>query len=171
MYEKSIRGNIAAAKDQLIQLYIYSINAENKEQTMQGVLALIWNDLLAGSIFTEQTLTYLSQCCQKEISERLKASPQGNSLSFLKSLKMNPHHPLTRILDNENVPENNLKLIMKHARALLYTRWAFFNPLPPQQEYPLDELPQEIKEHIFSFVQPEIKNDIKAGYFLAPQPL
>lgn len=148
-----------------------SIPINNK--TVKQLLDLIWDDLLTGQTFSSCTLIALSQVCKNDIVIRLKASPLGTSLSFLKCLRTNPGHPLTLILNDGKLILSNkeesseFKLLMAHARSLLNIRMAFFcEGIKKEENSSFNRLPPEIKLDLLSFLQPALELDRKDEYCL-----
>lgn len=162
LYENAIRQGFSIATHNLYRIEI-DIN------TAKLLLDLIWDELLKGQSFSKRTLGSLRQFCKEEIFNRLKASPLGTSLAFLKQLKTNVKHPLTLIINEEQNQSNEFKSLMKHALSLRNTRVTFFCSPPANEEScPLNLLPLEMKIHLFSFVQPGLEHDKEYNYFLPP---
>ena len=161
LYENAIKHGSSNAATHHLNLI------EIKNSTAKLLLDLIWDELLTGQSFSKRTLDSLRQFCKKDVVNRLKASPLGTSLAFLKQLKTNLQHPLTLII-NESPNENNeFQSLMAHALSLHNTRVTFFCSIPANEEScPLNRLPLEMKMHLFSFVQPGLEHDKDQDYFL-----
>ncbi|EHL30679.1 tetratricopeptide repeat protein [Legionella drancourtii] len=161
LYENAIRHGSSNAATHHLNLI------EINNSTAKLLLDLIWDELLTGQSFSKRTLDSLRQFCKKDVVNRLKASPLGTSLAFLKQLKTNLQHPLTLII-NESPNENNeFQSLMAHALSLHNTRVTFFCSIPANEEScPLNRLPLEMKMHLFSFVQPGLEHDKDQDYFL-----
>ncbi|STX81672.1 TPR repeat protein [Legionella busanensis] len=161
-------------------------------QLAEDLLNTLWKELIAGESFTQETLSYLSKYCSKTLLERLKTSPEGTSLFFLKQLKLNSLHPVTSILSSHDAKLNHFvgraiynistffgvpvdtdfKELMRHARNISDSRIAFFQKAIAADEpsVSLNDLSPELKTHIFSFLQPGLVSDLRQGCFFTATP-
>jgi TPR repeat protein len=71
-----------------------------KKSDAQTLLPLIWNDLIQGKSFTQNTLSLLQEHCLPIIIKKLtdNQSKEGTSIKLLNSIVKNKAHPLHQIL-------------------------------------------------------------------------
>ncbi|STX81214.1 TPR repeat protein [Legionella busanensis] len=137
--------------------------------TAKKLLDYIWNDLVEGQSFTTNTIKILSQYCKEDIITRLKTSSLSTSLSFLKQLKTYPNHSLALVLNDGQTAHQGqeFKTLIAQAKSLLNTRVTFFyEGCKTEEGSSFNIFPMEIKEKIFTFVQPGFKQDKKANDYL-----
>ncbi|VEG91154.1 SEL1-like repeat protein [Legionella spiritensis] len=178
LFEMANRLEISSAKSNLNN--IFRLKLVNNADTAHELLDVIWDDLLAGLSFTEHTLTLLGTHCKKEILARLtdKESKPGTNLKFISQLITNHDHPLTKILDHgkslksyiqylvrraktmllggrhEKYHTEELKSLSTHGKFLLNQRMTFFKGVREDEGSVLSTLPEEVAEHLLSFVHP-----------------
>ncbi|STX55773.1 TPR repeat protein, SEL1 subfamily [Legionella beliardensis] len=155
LYEQAIRGN---SNDALRNLNDISIN----EEVAKKLVDLVWDELIEGRPFSEKTLAALSKYCKPIIIEKITGSELKTSVAFLKQLTFNFRHPLTLILNDNDVSKqsNELNKIIQQARLLNPVRQLFFKQ-SQQSTCALAKLPLEITDYILSFTQPGLLYDRK----------
>ncbi|STX51462.1 TPR repeat protein, SEL1 subfamily [Legionella busanensis] len=171
LYECALRKGQMAAKECLNSIKI------DKDLAKQ-LVDILWDDLIHGGSFTQSTIFALGQYCKKEIVNRIKNSPQGTSILFLKNLlKEESTHPLALILKVKpkeksltkkaakqlvsifHTPTSPLQSLEKQADDLRKTGVTFF-ALCRHKNSSLHGLAPDLQKMILSMAQPGAKDDI-----------
>ncbi|VEG90079.1 tetratricopeptide repeat protein [Legionella spiritensis] len=139
--------------------YIYTRKPVNNPETALKLLDVIWDDLLAGLSFTENTLILLGTHCKDNILARLKDkdSKPGTSRKFISHLLTNRDHPLTTILNHrekETGDTEELQSLSTHGKFLQNQRITFFSGVLKNEDSNLSKLPAELCYEILPYVYP-----------------
>ncbi|VEG90494.1 tetratricopeptide repeat protein [Legionella spiritensis] len=158
LYEMAVRLGDKEAKTSLAGMYTEDLKS-NSALALE-LLDVIWDDLLAGLSFTEDTLSLLDTHCKDEILARLKDtnSMSGTSVKLIRQLKNNSDHPLTKILNDGKTIEEGLteefSTLMEHGKFLLGQRMTFFSGVYKNKDSNPAKLPPELCNMIMEHVYP-----------------
>ncbi|KTD64850.1 tetratricopeptide repeat protein [Legionella spiritensis] len=164
LYEMAVRLGDKEAKTSLAGMYKEDLQSIALEEDLKSIalelLNVIWDDLLAGLSFTEDTLSLLDNTdCKDKIIARLTDinSKPVTSVKLIRQLKNNSDHPLTKILNDGKTIEEGLtdefSTLMTYGQFLLDQRIMFFKGNKDQNTN-LAKLPLELCYMIMSHAYP-----------------
>lgn len=156
LYECSARRGDKTAKGKLIAFY--KLDA----QGVVELLNLIWPDLVDGKSFSAHTLSMMKKYAKDLILEKIQKSNLGSSLYFLRTLRQNNNHPLTKILNEgrANSVSRHFGILLNDAHKMGVAREAIIGHLFAQKT---GIFSSELVDYVLSPLQPGHGIDKKAG--------